>query len=147
MTQPHETLLKLGYPGSLIAEYANWAVMLRNEQPTLGCLVLSVRGDYRRMPEVPAEAFAELPRVTGDIEAALKGAFAFDKINWLVLMMRDPQVHFHVIPRYAAPRDFLGRRFADPGWPKAPSLFTLLDLSADELAALKAHILGYWPKG
>ncbi|MCC7426838.1 MAG: HIT family protein [Alphaproteobacteria bacterium] len=147
MTEPHETLLKFGYPGSLIAEYAHWAVMLRNEQPTLGCLVLSVKGDYRRMPAVPAEAFAELPRVTGDIEAALQKAFSFDKINWLVLMMRDPQVHFHVIPRYAAPRDFLGRGFADPGWPKTPALFTLLALDQTELAELKAHILGCWPKG
>lgn len=144
---PHATLTRFGHPRTTLAEYRHWTVMLREDQPTLGSLVLCVRGDHRRMSAVPAEAYAELARVTADIEAALHAAFAFDRINWLVLMMRDPQVHFHVLPRYAAPRRFAGRDFADPGWPKPPDLFTLLELRPPELAELQAHIAAHWPRG
>jgi len=143
---PHETLTRFGFPSTALAGYRHWIVMLREEQPTLGSLVLCARDDHRRMSAVPAEAYAELARVTADIEVALQAAFAFDRINWLVLMMRDPQVHFHVLPRYAAPRRFAGRDFADPGWPKAPDLFTLLQLGPPDLAQLHAHIAACWPR-
>ena len=39
-----------------------------------------------------------------------------------MLMMVDPDVHFHVIPRYAKPKKFGGMEFTDPGWPSAPDL-------------------------
>ena len=39
-----------------------------------------------------------------------------------MLMMVDPHVHFHVIPRYASQRDFLGLSFVDQDWPKPPDL-------------------------
>ena len=49
----NETMLKFGYPGSLIREYEHWAVMLRPAQVTLGSLVLAARSD--------ATAFGQLP--------------------------------------------------------------------------------------
>ena len=52
----------------------------------------------------------------------MRAAFACDKLNYLMLMMVDPDVHFHVLPRYAVEREFGGVRFTDPGWPKVPNL-------------------------
>ena len=50
---------------------------------------------------LPGEAYKEMGAVVADIERALKAAFAYEKINYLMLMMVDPNVHFHVIPRYS----------------------------------------------
>jgi diadenosine tetraphosphate (Ap4A) HIT family hydrolase len=37
-----------------------------------------------------------------------------------MLMMVDPNVHFHVIPRYSEPRSWGGIDFPDAGWPGPP---------------------------
>ncbi|MEX2009937.1 MAG: HIT family protein, partial [Dongiaceae bacterium] len=88
---------------------------------------------------ISREAFAELAGIVADIEGALARAFAFDKINYLMLMMVDPHVHFHVLPRYGGERAFAGLRFVDPGWPRAPDLSQappLTDSARDELLTL-----------
>jgi diadenosine tetraphosphate (Ap4A) HIT family hydrolase len=55
-------------------------------------------------------------------------------------MMVDPQVHFHVIPRYAASKDFAGTTWTDANWPKPPDIGGA-PLTDDVAGALKA-ILG-----
>ncbi|MDX1576719.1 MAG: HIT family protein, partial [Kiloniellales bacterium] len=92
-----------------------------------------------------AAAFAELGRAVGDIETCLREAFAYDKINYLMLMMVDPHVHFHVLPRYAAPRSFSGATFADAGWPAAPDLKAVNEITAEQRARLIAHLREGWP--
>ena len=37
-----------------------------------------------------------------------------------MLMMVDPNVHFHVIPRYEGTRAWAGLDFPDAGWPGPP---------------------------
>ena len=37
--------------------------------------------------------------------------------NYAFLQNLDRHVHLHVIPRYAAPREFEGERFEDRAWP------------------------------
>lgn len=82
--------------------------------------------------------------VIRDIERALKAAFDYEKINYLMLMMVDPNVHFHVIPRYATDRSACGLKIQDTGWPKAPNLGDARKLSAEERDTLCKHISGYW---
>ena len=99
---PHETLLKFNYPNTLLREYQHWAVLLRPKQVTVGSLVLICTEDARSFPAISAGGVAqEMQTVTRDIETTLKQILAFDKINYICLMMVDPQVHFHVLPRYA----------------------------------------------
>jgi diadenosine tetraphosphate (Ap4A) HIT family hydrolase len=76
----------------------------------------------------------------------LKRAFAFDKINYLMLMMVDPQVHFHVIPRYATPRSACGVEFIDPTWPTAPDVTRTVDLTDAQFAALLDLLRSRWPR-
>ena len=116
------TMEKFGYPGSLVREYRHWAVLLRPQQTTLGALVLVCKDEAEAFSKISAEAFGELPQVTAAIEATLKASFQYDKINYLMLMMVDRDVHFHVIPRYAGPRTFARVEFHDPGWPGPPEL-------------------------
>ncbi len=68
----------------------------------------------------------------------------YQRINWLMLMMVDPDVHFHVIPRYAGSREHGGASFPDAGWPNPPALAEALSLSDAQLDALTADLAARW---
>jgi diadenosine tetraphosphate (Ap4A) HIT family hydrolase len=119
------TMKKFGAPDSLIRDYHHWAVLLRPGQVTLGSLVLICKDPASAFSQISRAAFAELQSVTVHTEGVLGRAFHYDKINYLMLMMVDPDVHFHVIPRYETSRTFSAQVFADPGWPGPPDLATL----------------------
>ncbi len=143
-TRPHATMLKFGYPASLVREYGRWVVMARPHQATLGALVLACKEEAQAFSDISEAAFAEFGQVVGDIEAALRRFRAYDKINYLMLMMVDREVHFHVLPRYATDREFAGRRFEDPGWPAAPDLGAGPALGDEELGALVSELQAAW---
>ena len=113
---------RFGWPDSLVAEFAHWVVLLRPAQPTLGALVLAAKSEALAFGDLPAEAHAELKRATSAIERALSRLVRYEKINYLMLMMVDPHVHFHVIPRYPGARSLDALTIADQGWPGPPDL-------------------------
>ena len=140
------TILKFGYPGSLLHEYRSWVVLLRPAQPTLGSMILACKEDATALGAVSAEAWADLALATADLEHAVRTTFDHQKINYLALMMVDPQVHFHVIPRYSTSREFEGSSFADPTWPKPPDVTSALALSPAQMSALQTALKDAWPK-
>jgi diadenosine tetraphosphate (Ap4A) HIT family hydrolase len=142
----NETILKFNYPDSLIHEYEHWVVLLRPAQVTVGSLVLASREDARRFPDVSRDGFAELRRVAADLESALQGAFQYDRINYLMLMMVDRQVHYHVIPRYSAPVRVDDREYADDRWPGPPDVTRTIDLPAGALTAIQERVTAAWPR-
>lgn len=142
----NETIRKFGYPASLLREYENWVVLLRPEQVTVGSLVLACKGEITRMSDVSASAFAELAKVVSDLENTLKGLFSYDKINYLLLMMVDNHVHFHVLPRYSSKRDVTGVEFTDVSWPGPPDLSKVASITPEQQASLLNLIKGKWPK-
>jgi diadenosine tetraphosphate (Ap4A) HIT family hydrolase len=141
----NETIVKFGYPATLVADYQHWVVLLRPAQPTLGALVLAAKSDATAFPELPQEAFAELWDVTADIEATLQQVVTFERINYLMLMMVDPHVHYHVIPRYSGARKVDNIEIADAGWPKMPALNEARTLNAAEITALAGRLKAVWP--
>ena len=140
----NDTIRKFGHPGTLVRDYEHWVVLLRPKQPTLGSFILACKGEAKALPEIGAPAFAELKRVTAAIEATLRTLFRHDKINYLMLMMVDPDVHFHVVPRYAAEREFGGVRFVDTGWPKVPDLAHEHALPEAVFESLRAKLAAAW---
>ncbi|HVE00636.1 MAG TPA: HIT family protein [Sphingomicrobium sp.] len=130
------TIEKFGYPTTLIREYEHWLVLLRPEQVTLGSLVLAAKSDARAWGDLPSEAFAEQSEVIAAIERNLRDFVQYEKINYLMLMMVDPNVHFHVIPRYSQFRRWNGVDFPDSGWPGQPQLASAIHLSRAQLKAL-----------
>jgi len=140
----NETIRKFGYPATLIHEYAHWLVLLRPAQPTLGSLVLAARSDARAFADLPPAAFAEMATAVADIERVLQGAVAYQRINYLMLMMVDPNVHFHVIPRYDGTRTHAGLSFEDKGWPKPPALGDAVSLDDQQTAALAGWLKQLW---
>ena len=140
----NQTAVRFGYPDTLIREYDHWLVLLREPQPTLGSLILCEKSDATEFSNISKESFQEMSVVVGDIERALKAAFSYEKINYMMLMMADPNVHFHVIPRYSEPQSACGLTIADPGWPVVPQLGVAQEITPAERDALRAHISGYW---
>ncbi|MCA1662199.1 MAG: HIT family protein [Novosphingobium sp.] len=139
------TMEKFGWPGTLVREFDHWAVLARPAQPTLGSLVLAAKSQATAFGELPAEAHAELKQAATAIEAALGKAVGYAKLNYLMLMMVDPHVHFHVIPRYKGAREWPkgqkdAREFVDVGWPRVPDLGHAVALEGQELAALVAWL-------
>ncbi len=130
------TAKKFGHPDTLLVEFDHWVVLLRPAQVTLGSLVLLCSDEAGRFGDISAEASAELKVATSRIEGVLGAAFAYDKINYLMLMMVDPDVHFHVIPRYQGEREYQGQVLADAAWPGPPDVTSKLDLSDDVFQAL-----------
>lgn len=139
------TMEKFGYPDSLVRAYEYWCVLLRPQQATLGALVLACREPVQALGEVSAAAMAELSRISADIEQTLAGCFDYRKINYLMLMMVDPDVHFHVLPRYDDRRVHAGVTFADPGWPGPPALGEVTATDDAFNAALRDHLRARWP--
>ena len=130
------TIEKFGWPATLVCEFEHWLVLARPAQPTLGSLVLAAKSDATAFGDLPGAAHAELKQVTAAIEAALAKAVGYARLNYLMLMMVDPHVHFHVIPRYEGAREWGGREFVDVGWPKVPDLGHAVALEGDDLMAL-----------
>ena len=138
------TIEKFGHPATLIAEYGHWVVLLRPAQPTLGALVLAAKSDATAFGDLPAEAHADLKTATAAIAAALTQAVGYAKINYLMLMMVDPHVHFHVLPRYEGERSGAGLTIADAGWPAQPDLGQAVKLGDAEVAALAGWLKPYF---
>lgn len=141
---PNSTIQKFDFPDNVIRDYRYWTVMMRPKQITLGCLVIICKEHAERLPDLSMEAFAELQHVTGEVEATLGTLFDYDKINYCALMMVDPHVHWHVIPRYEAARDVVGVSFEDDMWPNPPTFGAGKELSGAEFAAIRKKIRTEW---
>ena len=141
----NETIRRFGWPATLVAEYPHWLVLLRPAQPTLGSLVLAAKGEATAFSQLPSEAFAGMGRAVADIEQAVGAAVRPERFNYLMLMMVDPHVHFHAIPRYEGARAACGLEIADRGWPRLPDLGGAVELAPEQVAALAAHLRSFWP--
>lgn len=139
------TMRKFGAPQTIIRQYQYWSVLLRPAQATLGALVLAAHEPAQAFSELSQASFTELHEVTRQIESALTKTFQNDKLNYLMLMMVDPDVHFHVIPRYAQPRQFANMEFVDAGWPAMPNLGQINKTDAMTNQLIMEHIQSCWP--
>ncbi len=139
------TMKKFGAPDTVIRDYRYWAVLLRPQQVTLGSLVLIAKEQVTTFAELSPAAFAELKAVTVDIESTLKTIFNYDKLNYLMLMMVDPDVHFHVIPRYKSPRTWADREFSDSAWPGPPQLNSSIEFQEVDNINLRDELMRCWP--
>lgn len=143
---PNPTAAKFGFPATSVATYQHWLVLARPQQPTLGSMVLVCSDPARSFSQISPAAFAELGQVTHDLETALRAAFQPDKLNYLMLMMVDPDVHFHVLPRYEQPRRFGGRDFVDDFWPKPVDLTQPALNDSRVVAEIARALQRVWPQ-
>ena len=138
------TIEKFGGATTLIADYAHWVVLLRPQAVTLGSLIIAAKGEETAFSALAPAAFTELASVIRDVETVLAKAVGQARMNYLMLMMVDPDVHFHVIPRYDGERMHAGHAFKDAGWPGPPALASHVALSEEEAQALAADFAARW---
>ena len=124
------TIEKFGYPGTLVRDYDHWVLLLRPAQVTAGSLILASKSDATAYGDLTAAAFAEQGIIVAELEQMLRETVKMDKINYLMLMMVDPHVHFHIFPRYLGTRSFAGLTLTDHGWPGPPDLKSAVELDS-----------------
>ena len=134
------TIEKFGYPATLLREFEHWLVLLRPAQVTLGSLVLAAKNDATAYGQLPRQAFSEQSDAVRAVETALATFCQYERINYLMLMMVDPNVHFHVIPRYSTPRAWSGIEFPDAGWPGPPQLGSAVQLDPNQIPMLVTEV-------
>ena len=135
---------KFGAPGTVIHDYENWSVLLRPAQVTLGSLVLVARDPVTSFADLSSASFEELKKVTSGIEKSLRHFFSYEKLNYLMLMMVDPDVHFHVIPRYSSVRHFENMEYHDSNWPGPPDVTSSIDMSEQMKQQLLVFLRENW---
>ncbi len=117
MNEVNVTIQAFGYPDTVLKEYKNWIVLLRPAQVTIGSVVIANKSNATFLGEVAENEWSEFSRVSREVELALINTFGAEKFNYLALMMKDPNVHFHVVPRYSKPVVFENETFEDKDWP------------------------------
>lgn len=130
-----------GYPRLLLREYSRWRVLLREKQVTLGSMIVMCREPVGEFPAISSEAMAELHKVIEDVERVARGWLGAKKVNYLMLMMVDPEVHFHVLPRYSEDKEYGGFRFRDAAWPGPPDFKAHNDAPESVLMMLRDELL------
>lgn len=106
----------------IVARTPAWSWSVRPNQPTLGSGILSLNRHALHFSDVKPAEMAELAELIQTLERAINSTFNHNIMNYLMLMMVDHQVHFHVIPRYDGNREFAGLEWSDNGWPALPVL-------------------------
>jgi glycerol-3-phosphate cytidylyltransferase len=120
--EAHSTLRAFGYPQNVLKVYEDWVLLLRPEQTTIGSMVLVNKSRVLNYHEVSNDGYSELLQIVREVELTLKDMFDYDKLNYLMLMMKDPHVHYHIIPRYSRPVMFNNTEYIDCSWNQAPVL-------------------------
>ena len=140
----NQTIEKFGYPNTLVREFDHWVVLVRSQQVTAGSLILAAKSSATAYSDLAREAFVEQREAIFEIERTLRQAIAYERINYLMLMMVDPNVHFHVIPRYAGTRQFAGLDLTDSGWPGPPDLKSATALDDSTIEQVRGTLRAAW---
>jgi diadenosine tetraphosphate (Ap4A) HIT family hydrolase len=101
-------------------EFWTWSV--RPVHSTLGAGILSLNRYCEKLSLISEKEGADFSHIAKLIENTLQKTFQYNKMNYLMLMMVDHHLHYHVIPRYDSARNFAGQEWVDQGWPALPVL-------------------------
>lgn len=135
-----EFKLKFKLNTMTIYESKYWIWSLRPQQATLGSSILSLKRSEENFSDLSTSEFLDMKNLINVIEKTLKETFNYDKINYLMLMMVDNQVHYHVLPRYKTKINIFGEEWIDSEWPAIPNL-NGEELNITELTLIKNKLI------
>jgi len=118
----NEFKIKFNVDEYTIFKNKSWTWSLRPAQPTLGSGIISLNRYALQLSEVTPNEMKDLGALIQVVEKTTKETFNYDVMNYLMLMMVDHHVHYHVIPRYNGIRIFDHLEWVDNGWPAIPVL-------------------------
>jgi diadenosine tetraphosphate (Ap4A) HIT family hydrolase len=93
---------------------ALWTLALNRNQNLLGKCMLVLNRHAESVASLTPEEWGDLHRWTVRATGALDKLFAPDLYNLAFLMNQDAHVHLHLVPRYAALREWAGETYDDP---------------------------------
>ena len=111
------------YTEGFLKEYEYWNLEVNYRQHTLGCYVIFCkRPSAISFSSLTDAELLEFKKVCSEIEQALLAheTFTPDRFNYLQMGNKVHYLHVHAIPRYAEPREFLGREWIDPSFKTVP---------------------------
>ena len=83
-----------------VKEFKYWIVCVRSKQVTLGDVVILLKRKTENVSGMLPEEGAEFPEVIKWYEELCREKFDAIKFNYMIMMMKDPFVHYHAFPRY-----------------------------------------------
>ncbi len=140
MSEVNVTIQAFGYPDTVLKEYENWIVLLRPAQVTIGSVVIANKSNATFLGEVTENDWSEFSQVSREVELALINTFGAEKFNYLALMMKDPNVHFHVVPRYSKAVVVGGQAYEDKDWPLKTEL-NPVEVPEEVFSAIKEKLV------
>ena len=100
-----------------IKNYTHWSVFIHHNQGYLGrCIIWCNRDSALDLADATAEEQQELFVIINDLGNAIKKCFGPHWLNYAFLGNETRHLHGHLIPRYAAPKEFEGITFKDERW-------------------------------
>jgi diadenosine tetraphosphate (Ap4A) HIT family hydrolase len=104
-----------------VTERGGWILSVRPAQLKLGAMVISAAGGQQRFQDLTAGDGAGYISIVAAAERLAQEVYGAVRINVVALMMKDPVVHYHVLPRYDAAVDRHGITWTDDDWPGPPT--------------------------
>lgn len=103
------------YEANLLREYDHWAVYLHENQRYLGrtYIALAREGDIDPFTETTQSEQSELLTIVSGLRTVLHDLYQPVRLNYDNLRNAWHHCHWHVIPRYDAPRLIEGVEFID----------------------------------
>jgi diadenosine tetraphosphate (Ap4A) HIT family hydrolase len=105
-----------------VASVGTWRISVRPAQVTLGSMIVSLAADVSSLATMNEAEAADLGRALSLTDRLARSAFGAVRTNALCLMMQDPIVHFHILPRYPEAQYAFGQNWIDREWPRPPQL-------------------------
>lgn len=120
-------------PGeSIVKKFDHWRVVVKGRQETLGDVTFVLTRTVESLGDVTSEEMGELPEAVRWFENAAKTLFAPDRIDYSVMLTRDPNVHLDAYPRYDREIERYGTTWRDTAWPDSVSGHGAATLTRDQ---------------
>jgi diadenosine tetraphosphate (Ap4A) HIT family hydrolase len=129
-----------GYPDTVIREFTHWVILLRKPQVTFGSLILLCKEDVENYSDVSKDAMKNFRSVIRCVEKSFFRVYPVKKFNYLMLRMVDPEIHFHVFPRYDSLIQYSTTTFEDVAWPKPIDLSLTLKIPDSTCIDICQHL-------
>lgn len=112
---------------NLIKKYDKWLLALRPNQITCYSMMLFAVSNVEKISDLDSSTLNDLGVIFADIERRVSLISTPLKFNYYSLMLADPNVHFHIFPRFSSPE-------LDEYWPKMVDLHCEVTTDESEMA-------------
>ena len=97
----------------VVLDNDHWTLILNENQATLGRAFFALKRHETDVAALTPDELTSLWTFLRETQAALMALFVPDHFNYMFLMNLTPHAHFHIFPRYAEARAFVGHTWTD----------------------------------